>query len=168
MAVLGLVVGAISLFVGAQQLALTREAVDKTLTAAEAARDATNEMLLRIHALDAIEALTVAIQMMGTNKDFHRLDVWPTMPNRYADIRSKLQIVRDVLVDLPQHDKTIIQQAVQNLRSMEHKIERLLAAGEGISRDETVMLNHTTAEDVDALNELLTQIKLQHGSGSHD
>jgi hypothetical protein len=130
--------------------------VVRTKAAAVKAEEASSAVHRQIREFESVFDFSTAISALEEIKRLHRQNAWHVLPDRYAALRKTLLSLRANMPSLPEKDKTIIQDALVNLRDIERRVERSLSAGITIS---PAKFNNILSEDIDNLVTLLTSLK---------
>lgn len=131
--------------------------VRRSRQAAEAAREAAEDVRRRISTFETVRVLASAVaQLRAVQSDqrFGRLD---GLPGRYAEIRGALIGVRERAPALSEEQRTMIQAAISLLAKTEHELDRIVAAGkpwENMPRS-----NRLLSERADELVKLLHELE---------
>lgn len=146
---LGIIVSILGFFVTVWSVLKSKKAA---VLAAEAATAAYN----RIAEFESVFDFSAAIASLEEIKRLHRQKAWQILPDRYAALRKTLISLRASIPSLQDQEKSIIQNALVNLRDIEQRVERSLADGTSLSG---VKFNYAISEDIDSLMSLLSSIK---------
>ena len=128
----------------------SKNAAIKTQEAAQAARDS-------IRRFDSIVDFSTAIAVLEDIKRAHRdTGMSSALPERYAAIRKQLIVLRASSADLSDYDRSVIQDAIANLSTMETQIDKAIASKTELS---VAKFNSLLSRDIDKLVDVLTGLK---------
>jgi hypothetical protein len=114
--------------------------------AAEQARDHVLE-------LNTVHTLGAVIEAFQDIRRLHRLEAWTALPDRYTSVRKELVAIRRRTPGLSEQQLTEIQTVVQEITTMERKIEQI--AGGKIP--DIASLNASTTRQISRLVDLLAE-----------
>lgn len=130
--------------------------VVRSRSAAERAEQAAKETRQSIRLLDTVVEFSAAITALEEIKRLHREANWPLLPDRYAHIRKLLANLRTAKVDLSDTQKTVVQQALANLRQIEDLVERSL---KNTNQLKPARFNMLISDDIENLLVVLNDLK---------
>jgi hypothetical protein len=136
--------------------AATVTGVVRSKRAAERAEEAARAAKDSIRMFDTVVDFAAAISVLEEIKRAHRQQQWPLLPDRYSTIRKTLISIRANGNDLSDDHKTVIQNALVNLSSIEKAVERGL---EDPSSLKPARFNSLLSNDIDNLMTVLVQLK---------
>jgi phage shock protein A len=141
---------------------LTIRNVLQSKKAAEEAKQAAESARSEIHRTDAIIVLAEAATAMEEIKRLQRQNAWAILPDRYSALRNALTAIRASQTQLTVDQKSSLQGAIEQFRSIENKIDRALA-DEQISANMPA-LNKIVSQQIEKVTEILTCLRVQkHG-----
>ena len=126
-----------------RQIVKTRGSVE----AAEKATMETRDVLARNLTIDDLTRASSQLQQV---KDLHLVNEWHGALDRYQEIRTTLADIRSRYPSLGDNEKTLIQQAVQQLTSLEDVVRDSLRTGnepEDVSRHDSALSSAQTLLD---------------------
>ncbi|UYO48796.1 hypothetical protein KQX64_23330 [Rhodopseudomonas palustris] len=130
--------------------------VVKSKSAAERAERAAKDTMQSMRLLDTVVEFSAAITALEEIKRLHREANWPLLPDRYAHIRKVLANLRTAQVDLSDAQKTVVQQALANLKQIEDLVERSLRNQSALN---SARFNKLLSEDIENLLIVLNDLK---------
>jgi hypothetical protein len=139
--------------------------VARSRRAAEAARDAADEVRRRISTFETVRVLASAVAQLRAVQTDQRSGRWDTLPGRYGEIRGALIGVRERTPTLSEDQRTVIQTAILVLARIEHELDRALAAGK--AWENMARSNKILSEQADGLLTILHELE-RAAVGEHD
>jgi len=128
----------------------SRKAAEQARQAAIAVRDTL------VH-FDAIGGLSSAIASMQELKTLQRNGVWSVLPDRYSDIRARLNAIRASHAPLTEDQRRTLQAAITALARHERSID--LALLRGATPPNPAKLNNIISGHIDAVQTVLLDIQ---------
>lgn len=128
----------------------------RSRSAAERAEMAANEACRMIRSYETVAEFSSAITLMEEIKRLHRSRQLEMLPDRYAALRKALIGVRRLAPSIGGSQDVILQTAITTLATIEGTIEKSIHGG---SDPDYVRLNRLLSRDIDALHEVLIDIK---------
>ena len=104
---------------------------------------------------------SAAINIMEDIKRLHRLGKWEILLEKYPILRKTLISIRVTNPDLPDNQKTLLQDAIQHFSGIEEKVEK--AIEENKTPENVSKLNNIVSRQIDSLLEVLEEIRYQIG-----
>jgi hypothetical protein len=153
----GNIVGILGLIVSIVGFIFTVYQVRKSISAATAARAASERTERDVRRLDMIVDLSAVLTAMKEIKQHHRGGHWEILPDKYADLRSKLITIKIRHPDLGETEKTVLQGSIVQFRGIEKVVERSLHRGTTPANPEK--LSEIVAIEIDKLDEVLASLK---------
>ena len=98
--------------------------VRRSRTAAEQARAAATTVQRELSRLDAIADVSAAITTMEEIKRLQRQLAWSILPDRYSSLRKHLITIKAAFIGLSDHQRSVLQNAIQHFASIEDHIEK--------------------------------------------
>jgi hypothetical protein len=150
---IGLVVALVGFFI-------TIRDARRSKKAAEAAREAVQDVREDIARANAVADFASAVASMEEVKRLSRERAWTVLLDRYAAVRKTLISIKGGS-DLTDAQQSQIQNAITQFRKLEVELERgLESGGEPVG---IAARNRIVSKQVDALQELLTDLKANIG-----
>jgi len=132
----------------------------KSKQAAEAAKNAVDQVKQDISRFDAVTELSEAAAALDEIKDLHREKAWQHLPRRYSTLRRSIVVLRMAFPNLSSRGSTALQGVISQLKTMEGQMDRIDRREQG---PDVERLNRTASDMQDRLNELIAEIKVQIG-----
>jgi hypothetical protein len=158
LALAGNIASVLGLIVSLAGFALTLVAVAKAKSAAAGAQAAAEHARADVLKSNSMVDLASAVTAMEEIKRLHRQGAWPLLPDRYASLREALSSIRVTRPAMSDEHKAVFQGAIQQLRDIEDKVERALAAQQAPRNVPT--LNRIISLQVDKLSEVLAAMRV--------
>ena len=136
--------------------AVTMHGIRKSKTAAEGATLAAQAARDSLTRFESVVDFTAAISTLEEIKRAHRRRDWQLLPDRYSSIRKTLIVLRTSQVHASDFQRTVIQQALQNLSTVEKAVEAGLQDPDKLK---PARMNALISNDTDNLMTVLTQLK---------
>jgi len=115
--------GVAGILISVVGFAVTLWGVFKSKRAAQAAEEAARSTRDRMRLLDTAVDFSTAIATLEEIKRLHRTGQWSLLPDRYAELRKRLVIVRSTNPNLPDAHRAVLQSAITNLSELETLVE---------------------------------------------
>jgi hypothetical protein len=128
----------------------------RSRSAAERAEIAANDARRMIRSYETVAEFSSTITLMEEIKRLHRSRQLEMLPDRYAALRKALIGVRRLAPSIRDSQDVILQTAITTLATIENTIEKSIHGG---SHPDYVRLNRLLSRDIDALHEVLIDIK---------
>jgi len=158
LASIGDIASVLGLIVSIAGFAWTLIAVAKAKQVAQGAKEAAERARAEILKSNSMVELASAVAAMEEIKRLHRQGAWPLLPDRYASLREALSMIRTMRPAMSDEHQSVFQGAIQQLRSIEDKVERALAT-EQTPRN-VPALNKVISLQIDKLTEVLTVMRV--------
>lgn len=133
----------------------------KSKTAAQQAKDATDELRERIRGINTISDVAEAVATMEELKRLHRAEVWPIALDRYTVLKRLLIRIHAQHRGLSNERKAVLTGAITQFTRIEKKIERSV-------QDDTRMkiagLNEIVTVQIDEITRLFAELQQEMGS----
>ena len=153
--ILGVIISLVGFAVTIAGLARSKSAAQKT---AAAVTDLRQKLALQNVALD----LATLISDIEEIKLLHRYGAWDAMPMRYSAVRKKLFSVKSGTSVLTKPQKSSIQNALQQFKSIAELVERFSA--EKLNPPDVSSLNKLVTEQSDKLMTVLVGLQKEIGA----
>ena len=131
--------------------------VYRSKNAAQQAKEAAEKARDDIFHASAMVELTAAMSAMQEIKRLQRDEAWSLLLDRYSTLRASLISIRAARPNLTEEHKTTIQGAIAQIRMIEDKVERALAADQ---KPSVAKLNAIIADQLDNLSEVLGALRI--------
>lgn len=151
--ILGLIVGVLGFWFTIRQ-------VQRSRAAAQAAREAAENARRAIVRSTAVVELSAVVATLEEVKEHHRTGAWNILPGKYSFLRRELAALVESYPDLTRPERSEIQAAIAQLRSLEDAVERVLA---GAPPPDVPELNSVLADQVDRLGRILAGLRQKGG-----
>ena len=151
------VIGAALTFIG---FLLTIAGVWRSKSAAEGAQRAAEATRASLAQYDAVADLAAATGLMDEIKRLQRLQAWPVLPDRYAELRRRLVAVKSSDARLTDRQRQVFQATVEKFADLERRIERWLAKG---TTPNPAKLNDIVSSQIDEVQAVLLAVQRNLG-----
>lgn len=139
---------------------ITFETLRRTKNAAEKSREASEAVVRRLLQFDAVVEISKAISILEEVKRLHRIDqvyIWHILLDRYSSLRNSLVQIHASGNPLDDDQKSALQEAIVQLRTVEGKIERSVSAGQ--TPENSASLNRVVSAQIDNLSTILVNLR---------
>jgi len=144
---------------------VTIVSVTRSKKAAQRAEQAVLKIRDEMLKVDTIAEFSAAIASMDEIKRLHRENAWSVLPDRYSALKKVLISIRSVNPDMPDHHKTVFQNAIQHFSNFENQIETVIATNS--NPPNVPKLNQIISRQIDRLIEVLVEMKNNFRGESH-
>ena len=139
--------------------------VVRSKSVAETARDAAVRARDAVMRINVLTELSEAIAIMEEIKRLHRIpESWPLLPDRYTSVNKKLRAARNSRPSLSQEKLDVLQEAMQQFREMEKKVEH----GPGKKAGPSARLNDIVSQQIEKVDEILSGVRTGMEMGTYD
>ncbi len=107
--------------------------------------------------LRTVADFSSAVTLMEEIKRLHRLGSWEDLPDRYSSLRNLLVTARSGNQKLSDEHKSLIQNALLQFSTMEHKVDRHLIAKQ--TKPDVSQLNNIVSKQIDNIRGILVEIQ---------
>lgn len=136
---------------------LTIIGVWRSKSAAEGAQRAAEAARASLAQYDAVADLSAATGFMDEIKRLQRLQAWPVLPDRYAELRRKLVALKSSAAQLTDAQRQVFQGAVEEFADLEQRIERWLSTGK--TPPNPAKLNDIVSSQIDQVQAVLLAVQ---------
>ena len=143
--------------------AITIFGVWRSKVAAVQARDAAESAVKQVAKFDVVAELNTTLAAISEVKRLQRLQAWSILPDRYAEIRWRLDTVKNSDPSVAGAHREVIQKSVDVLGRAERRIEKALANNE--TPPDPAKLNAILSAQFDHVHAVLLQLRLEYEKG---
>lgn len=158
---LGSAASVIGLIVSLVGFAVTLYNVARSKRAAEEARNAVLRVQREISRLDAVADIATVITTMEEIKRLQRQQAWAILPDKYSTLRRQLVSIKVTFGGLNDAQRTLIQDAIQQLAGIEALLERTPI--DAMNHKTAAKLNRNISLQIDGLEEVLAGLRMGQG-----
>lgn len=133
----------------------------RSKSATEGAKDAVLKVRDDMRYVETVSEVSTVITAMDEIKRLHREGTWRVLPDRYSVLRKLLISIKASNSDMNTRYKSVFQDAIQSLRSIEKQVE--YANLQAKIPQNVAKLNAIISRLIDSLHEILVEIKKQIG-----
>jgi hypothetical protein len=151
------------LFITILGFIVTLVIVYKSKQAATAAKEAVFRVREDIARMDIVAEFASAITHIDEIKRLQRDEAWAVLPDRYSSLRRSLITIKSSKLNTLICRISVIQSAIQQLKSIEDIIEKSLISSSGVSKPNIPKWNNILSGINDSLKELLEIVKAEIG-----
>jgi hypothetical protein len=154
-------IGLIGLALTTFGFAITIYRVNAAKSSAEIAKSAVEDLQLSMSRLNSITDITEIVNRLEQLKVHHRDSKWYLVPDVCSNLRRQLVFLNTDNISLDDDQKSLIQNSIVMLRSVENFVEKYLDNSIEENFVSSSKLNRQVSKCVDDLSEITQQLKIR-------